>query len=120
MAAGDWTATRGGQTATFAWLVSSPAARTPDWKPSVQRTIVPRLGTDQHTYHRLGSDWSIGGQARAADATSYQRLVGWLGYEVVISDGTDSWTTTLDAVDMGPLVGGIGGYEGSLTFVGRR
>lgn len=92
--------------------------RTPTWIRKPRATITPHAGTGAITYHRVGYEpYRIEIPAYIKSDTQYNGLAGFEGVQVTVTDGTTTWTATMETFDVHKLMNGCEGYEGRITFV---
>ncbi len=114
-----WSITRNGTT-YHVDIVPESGNRTPTWQQSPRRTVTSRAGGSSATYHLVGFEpYTLDMTIYTKSETTYTGIGGFRGYEVELSDGTSTWTTTLDVFEMQRITDGCEGYEGRLSFVGR-
>lgn len=114
-----FTVARSGNTYDF-FVLNDNNSRSPTWLRETRRTITPRLGTGNQTYHQVGYEpYTYSANIRIDNVTDYDGMAGFQGGTVSLSDGTSTWVTTLDVFDVVPIAGGLAGYEGRVVFIGR-
>ena len=106
--------------ATFSFVEEGNA--TPVWLPEVQKTRHFLLGTNRYVDCSNGSIFQLSGtititpQAGAAAYTALRNA--YLERTIATLDDGDgsTWDAIIEAFQVRPLVNGVAGYEGPITF----
>jgi hypothetical protein len=112
MADGDWSINSG----VFAFLEEGNPPLTPAWKHAARTTVHPEMGGGTASIHILGFDtWTLDGRIRCETADDYALVQNVNGTFADLSNGVDTWNV-LAIIDLQPIAGGAGGWEGTARF----
>lgn len=97
--------------------------RSPDWRHTAFAVQTPLLGTDRFVDQSNGGQWRLAGTltippgAGAASAYAALRTAYRSRTVATIDDGAGgTWQAVILTFDVAPLVSGVAGYEGAITF----